>query len=163
MTHTPSTPTISQEDLTKAVEDVLNGKPLYEVAGWSKEQIDALYSTAYHHYNAGSFTEALEIFKTLLVMNSTDNRVWLGFGAAAQMLKKHEDALKAYGYASLLDPLDPRPFFHAMECHIALKNFEEAKTAGEYVVGVTADNPDLAKTHARAQLLLKAVEAKLAA
>lgn len=163
MTTQPSDPKITEEDLAKAVQDVLSGKPLYEAAGWNAEQVQSLYTTAYHHYTSGSFQEALEIFKILLVMNSMDNRVWLGFGASAQMLKKHEEALKAYGYASLLDPMNPKPFFHAMECHIALKNFEEAKTAGEYVVGVTTDKPEHAKLLARTQLLLKAIETKLSA
>lgn len=159
-----SAPTqISQEDITKAVQDVLNGKPMYQAAGWSKDQIDSLYSAAYHHYQTGAYEEALKIFKPLLVMNSTDNRVWLGYGAAAQMLKEHEDALKAYGYASMLDPLDPRPFFHAMECHISLKNFDEAKTAGEYVVSVTSDKPEYTKILARTQLLLKALAEKISA
>lgn len=162
MSTTTPTP-ISQEDITKAVQDVLNGKPMYEVAGWSTDQIDALYSAAYHHYQTGAYEEALKIFKPLLVMNSTDNRVWLGYGAAAQMLKNHDDALKAYGYASLLDPNDPRPFFHAMECHISLKNFDEAKTAGEYVVGITSEKPEHAKILARTQLLLKALAEKVAA
>jgi type III secretion system low calcium response chaperone LcrH/SycD len=162
MSTTTPTP-ISQEDITKAVQDVLNGKPMYQVAGWSTDQIDALYSAAYHHYQTGAYEEALKIFKPLLVMNSTDNRVWLGYGAAAQMLKDHEDALKAYGYASLLDPNDPRPFFHAMECHISLKNFEEAKTAGEYVVGITSEKPEHAKILARTQLLLKALAEKVSA
>ena len=154
---------ISQEDITKAVQDVLNGKPMYQVAGWSKDQIDSLYSAAYHHYQTGAYEEALKIFKPLLVMNSTDNRVWLGYGATAQMLKDHEDALKAYGYASVLDPNDPRPFFHAMECHISLKNFDEAKTAGEYVVAITTDKPEHVKILARTQLLLKAIAEKLSA
>lgn len=163
MSNATTNPQITQNDITKAVEDVLNGKPAYEVAGWSKDQIDALYAAAFNHYKAGSYEEALNIFKPLLVLNSTDNRVWLGYAAAAQMLKNHLDALKAYGYASMLDPMNPRPFFHAMECHIALKNFEEAKTAGEYVVGVTTDKPEHAKILARTQILLKAVEEKLAA
>jgi type III secretion system low calcium response chaperone LcrH/SycD len=163
MSTTTETTQLNQNDITKALEDVLNGKPLFEVAGWSKDQIDSLYSAAYNHYQAGSYEEALKIFKPLLVMNSTDNRVWLGYGAAAQMLKNHDDALKAYGYASMLDPMDPRPFFHAMECHIALKNYGEAKTAGEYVVGVTTDKPEFVKILARTQLLLKAIEAKLVA
>lgn len=162
MSTTTPTP-ISQEDITQAVKDVLNGKPMYQVAGWSTDQIDALYSAAYHHYQTGAYEEALKIFKPLLVMNSTDNRVWLGYGAAAQMLKDHADALKAYGYASLLDPNDPRPFFHAMECHISLKNFEEAKTAGEYVVGITSEKPEHAKILARTQLLLKALAEKVSA
>jgi type III secretion system low calcium response chaperone LcrH/SycD len=161
MSTTTSNTAITQNDITKAVEDVLNGKPVYEVAGWSRDQIDALYSAAYHHYQTGSYEEALKIFKPLLVMDSTDNRVWLGYASAAKMLKHYEDALKAYGYASILDPMDARPFFHAMECHIALGNLAEAKTAGEYVVGVATDKPELAKILARTQLLLKAIDEKL--
>jgi type III secretion system low calcium response chaperone LcrH/SycD len=163
MSHNTETNKLTENDINKALEDVLNGKPVYEVAGWSQDQIDALYSAAYNQYRAGAYEEALNIFKPLLVLNSTDSRVWLGYAAAAQMLNNHEDALKAYGYASLLDPMDARPFFHAMECHIALKNYDEAKTAGEYVVGVTTDKPEHSKTLARTQILLKAIEEKLVA
>jgi tetratricopeptide (TPR) repeat protein len=104
----------------------------------------------------------MKIFRPLLVMDSTDNRIWMGFAACAQMLRQYDEALKGYGYASLLDPENPKPFFHAMECHIALKNYSEAKTAGDYVVGVAEGKLEHEKMLARTKLLLKAVEARLA-
>ena len=151
----------NDEEVLEAIKQVMNGKPVYEVAGWTTEQINDLYAKAYHQYKSGSYEEAMKIFRPLLVMDSTDNRIWMGFAACAQMLRQHDEALKGYGYASLLDPLNPKPFFHAMECHIALKNYEEAKTAGEYVVGVAEGKPEHEKMLARTKLLLKAVEARL--
>jgi len=151
----------NDEQILNAIQDVMKGKPVYEVAGWTADQINSLYAKAYHLYKTGAYEEAMKIFRPLLVMDSTDNRIWMGFAACAQMLRQYDEALKGYGYASLLDPENPKPFFHAMECHIALGNLAEAKTAGEYVVGVATDKPELAKILARTQLLLKAIEEKL--
>jgi len=158
-----NTSTLPTDDqILQAIQDVMKGKPVYEVAGWTTEQINALYANAYHLYSTGAYEEAMKIFRPLLVMDSTDNRIWMGFSACAQMLRQYEEALKGYGYASLLDPENPKPFFHAMECHIALKNYSEAKTAGDYVVGVAEGKPEHEKMLARTKLLLKAVEARLA-
>jgi type III secretion system low calcium response chaperone LcrH/SycD len=151
----------TDEQILQAIQDVMKGKPVYEVAGWTTEQINAVYTNAYHLYKAGSYEEAMKIFRPLLVMDSTDNRIWMGFAACAQMLRQFDEALKGYGYASLLDPENPKPFFHAMECHIALKNYAEAKVAGDYVVGVAAGKPEHEKMLARTKLLLKAIEARL--
>jgi len=151
----------TDDQILQAIQDVMKGKPVYEVAGWTTEQINAVYTNAYHLYKAGSYEEAIKIFRPLLVMDSTDNRIWMGFAACAQMLRQFDEALKGYGYASLLDPENPKPFFHAMECHIALKNYAEAKVAGDYVVGVAECKPEHEKMLARTKLLLKAIEARL--
>ena len=151
----------TDDQILQAIQDVMKGKPVYEVAGWNTEQINALYTNAYHLYKAGSYEEAMKIFRPLLVMDSTDNRIWMGFAACAQMLRQYDEALKGYGYASILDPENPKPFFHAMECHIALKNYAEAKVAGEYVVGVAEGKQENEKMLARTKLLLKAIESRL--
>lgn len=149
------------EQILQALQDVMKGKPMYEVAGWTADQINALYANAYHLYKTGAYEEAMKLFRPLIVMDSTDNRLWMGFGATAQMLREYDEALKGYGYATLLDPENPKPFFHAMECHIALKNYAEAKAAGEYVVGVAEGKAEHEKMLARTNLLLKAIEAKV--
>ena len=151
----------TDDQILQAIQDVMKGKSVYEMAGWTTEQINAVYTNAYHLYKAGSYEEAMKIFRPLLVMDSTDNRIWMGFAACAQMLRQYDEALKGYGYASILDPENPKPFFHAMECHIALKNYSEAKVAGDYVVGVAEGKPEHEKMLARTKLLLKAIEARL--
>jgi type III secretion system low calcium response chaperone LcrH/SycD len=160
--NTENDTTKTDEQILQALQDVMKGKPMYEVAGWTSDQINAIYTAAYHHYKTGSYDQAMKLFRPLIVMDSTDNRLWMGFAATAQMLRQYEEALKGYGYASILDPENPKPFFHAMECHIAMKNYEEAKAAGEYVVGVVEGKPEHEKMLARTKLLLKAVEARLA-
>ena len=152
----------TEQKIQSAIQDVMNGKPLYKVAGWTEDQVNTVYTAAYNHYKTGSYEEALKLFRPLIVMNSTDTRVWLGFAASAQMTKNYKDALEGYAYASILNTEDPTPFFHAMECHIALKNFYEAKTAGEYVVGVCEKKPGYEKILDRTKVLLKAIEARLA-
>ena len=76
----------TDDQILQAIQDVMKGKPVYEMAGWTTEQINAVYTNAYHLYKAGSYEEAMKIFRPLLVMDSTDNRIWMGFAACAQML-----------------------------------------------------------------------------
>ena len=151
----------TNEPILKSIQEVMKGKPVYELAGLTSQQVNAVYATAYEHYSAGSYEEAMKIFRPLLVMDSTDNRIWMGFAACAQMMSQYEEALKGYGYASVLDPQNPKPFFHAMECHVAMKNFAEAKVAGEYVLGVAGDKPGDEKMIAHTKMLLKALEERL--
>ena len=143
-----------QEAISKALQEVMNGKPVYELAGWNADQIQTLHRKAFHEYSEGHYPEALEMFKALVVLNATDSRVWMGYAATAMMLRRYEDAIKAYGHASLFDPRRPEPFYHAMECHLALDHAEEAKVAAEHVLDLTTGHPEFAELREKAELVL---------
>ncbi len=151
----------AEAELTAALEQVLvDGKPLWQVCGWTADQVEGVYSIGYHYYEAGAYEEALKVFKPLVMLNSADVRSWMALGATSQMMNDYTSALESFGYASLLDPQNPKPFFHAMECHIALKNYPAAQTAGEYVLAVAGDSPQNAPLTARTKVLLGALSAK---
>ena len=150
-----STPKNPDEDaIAKAIQEVMDGKPVYELAGWTEQQIKDLHRKAFNNYSEGNYPEALELFKALVVLNSTDSRVWMGYAGTAMMLKRYEDAIKAYGHASLFDPRRPEPFFYAMECHLALDHPEEAKVAAEHVLHLAGGHSEFTEFSEKASLVL---------
>lgn len=45
------------------------------------------------------------------------------------MQKQYERALQCYGQAALLDEKDPYTHWHAAECFLSIKNYEQANEA----------------------------------
>jgi len=151
------TPKANPDEVRQAVLAVMNGTPVYQVAGWNEKKVEALHSKAFEEYSNNDYEAALESYKALLVLNSSDNRVWLGYGATAMMLRRYGDAVKAYGHAALLDPLDPRAFYHAMECHLAMKNRAQALEAARHVLHLAAGKPQHSKFTEKSEAVVAAL------
>lgn len=151
------TPKANPETVRQAVLAVMNGTPVYQVAGWNEKSVEALHSAAFEQYSNNDYEAALESYRALLVLNSSDNRVWLGYGATAMMLRRYDDAVKAYGHAALLDPMDPRAFFHAMECHLAMKNGAQALEAAKHVLHLAAGRPQYSKFAEKSETVVAAL------
>ena len=157
----PEQDKLAEEQLPKAIKDVLlDGKPVWQVCGWTPEQIEGLYAMGYHYFEAGAYEEALKVFKPLVLLDSSTARNWTALGAATQMTGNYASALESFGYAAALEPENPRPFFNALECHIALKDHAKAKEAAEYIVATAGGKPEHAALVARAKVFLAALEAK---
>ena len=150
------------ELLTKALEGVLfEGKPMWEVCGWSEEQIEGLYNTGYHLYQSGAYDEALNVFRPLVLLDSGEARNWIALGGCHQMKGEFEQALQFYGNAMMIDPANPSPVFNALECNLALKKYPEAKSAAEYIIATATDKPEHTALLVRAKVLLGAIESKI--
>jgi type III secretion system low calcium response chaperone LcrH/SycD len=150
------------ELLTKALEGVLfEGKPMWEVCGWSEEQIEGLYNTGYHLYQSGAYDEALNVFRPLALLDSGEARNWIALGGCHQMKGEFEQALQFYGNAMMIDPANPSPVFNALECNLALKKYPEAKSAAEYIIATATDKPEHTALLVRAKVLLGAIESKI--
>ena len=100
-----------------------------EKKDFSNEDLRVLYSLAYGLYQSGDYSEAKVIFHQLILSESLDQKYWLGFGACLQLEKKYDEALRAWGMASILDGDDPTPHFHAAECSFALNDLDQAGKA----------------------------------
>lgn len=147
--------------LTKSLEAVLfEGKPMWEVCGWSEEQIEGLYNTGYHLYQSGAYDQALNIFRPLALLDSGEARNWIAMGGCHQMIGEYEQALEYYGNAVMIDAANPRPVFNALECNIALKKYAEAKSSAEYLIAIASDKPEHASLVVRAKVLLGAIQSK---
>ena len=133
---------IKMDETFKAL--LTKGVPLYVTRGLAKQDLDALYVTAYNLYSDKKYKEALPIFEAMTFYNHFDKRGWLGSAACCQVLCRYEDALSCYSSVALLDGNDPLPLFHSVECYFALKKYPEALSALEAVLLLTKKNPEFA-------------------
>lgn len=92
--------------------------------GLSKDTLETIYAFAYGFYESGNYAKASRFFQFLTEYDPNNGKYWKGLGAAYQMLKSQEKAVKCYAQAALLDENDPYPHWHAAECFWALKNTE---------------------------------------
>ncbi|MES3002902.1 MAG: SycD/LcrH family type III secretion system chaperone [Pseudomonadota bacterium] len=127
---TQALPTIEQG--AALVELLSSGNTLSGLLGRSEKSQEALYHVAYVFYGQAKYTEAMRMFAFLLANNHLDRRFYMGFAGCMQMLDRHEEALKYYGIASLLDLTDPLPPMHMAECHIAMGQRDKARESLEY-------------------------------
>ncbi|WP_395687963.1 tetratricopeptide repeat protein [Caenimonas koreensis] len=115
------------------LDRMLSGQPL-EAFGpaLSLKSQDTLYHLGYMQYQQARYAEAMRIFGYLLTMNHVDKRFLMGFGACLQMQRQHEEALKFYSPACVLDMTDPEPVMRCVECHLALGNVDAARLGLDY-------------------------------
>ncbi|MFT4552508.1 MAG: type III secretion system low calcium response chaperone LcrH/SycD [Chlamydiales bacterium] len=93
--------------------------------------VDALYSIAYQFYQNAHYEDAICTFSMLASIAPFDKKHWIGLGAARQVHKDFDGALKAYAAAAIIDIDDPTPHLHAAESYLALRKPEEALKAIE--------------------------------
>lgn len=106
---------------------VMAGHTLGPLLGSSVESQEALYRLAYRLYGQAKYEDAQRLFAILLMHNHLDRRYYLAYGACAQMLRRHPDALRYYSVAAQLDLTDPQPAIHMAECLLALGRRSEAR------------------------------------
>lgn len=103
------------------------GHTLGPLLGSSLESQEALYRLGYQLYGQAKYDDAQRLFAILLMHNHVDRRYYLAYGACAQMLKRHADALRYYTVAAQLDLTDPQPPIHMAECLLALGRRGDAR------------------------------------
>jgi type III secretion system low calcium response chaperone LcrH/SycD len=141
-------------DLAQEIADFLfAGGTLADIYGLEPRQLEAVYAHGYGLYNQGRWEPALQVFSFLTFHDHLDRRFHVARAACLQMLKQHEEALKAYSLAYLLDVSDPAVGLHVAECLIALQRRAEARTALETVAVLTGEEAAFAPIRARAAAL----------
>lgn len=98
--------------------------------------IGQIYAAAYSKYENGKYAEAVNLFRFLTLFDLNSRRNWMGLGAAQQMLKEYDEAIKSYAFAALMDDRDPYVFLYIAHCLIAkgdiplaLQTLNSAETA----------------------------------
>ncbi len=120
------------DDLAQEIADFLfAGGTVADVYGLGEEQLEAVYALGYSLYNQGRWAQALQVFSFLTFHAHLDRRFHVARASCLQMLRRHDEALKAYLLAHLLDVSDPAVALHVAECLIALRRRSEARTALE--------------------------------
>lgn len=150
------------ELMEKIIEGLANGHTLKAIHGLDERDMEAVYGLAHSLYQGGRYDKAKSAFKFLCMYDHTEPKWWVGLGATMQRLKDFEGAVKAYGYATLMDVEDPKPQLHAGYCLLALEKYDEAQAALEGTVIASGTDPKNKEFKAQAEALLKVVAAKKA-
>lgn len=140
--------------LRSILEDLyLRGKSFAEALQLTKQNLEDIYTMGYTSYNAGQYQEAKNIFNFLTLMNREEPRYFFGAAAAYHMLKDYPNAIAFYTYCTMLDLLNPLPWYHLGDCYMHEGQKHEAAVAFDYVLARTKGNPIYSKIETRAQMI----------
>lgn len=104
---------------------------LQTIFGFSNETLISIYKLAADLFQKGHFEDALAIFTFLSTMAPHVTSYWVAQGVCLQSLNRNEEAIVAFTAAKLLNPSDPVPLSHLIECYLSLKDHEKAKMEQE--------------------------------
>jgi type III secretion system low calcium response chaperone LcrH/SycD len=151
----PSAADMDQEQLAEVARAVFEGRTtLKELKGLTDAHLEAIYSVAYTHYQSDQFSDAIAVFSWLCLLDPFQSKYWMGLAAAQQMNKAYEQAIDAYGFASLTgDPNNPLNYLRIGECCLELGEREAALNAFSDAERLSAERPEAADIHERASAL----------
>lgn len=93
-----------------------------DALGLSNKDVNELYTKAYHLYNTGKYSEAIHLFRVLVMGDQSEPKYIMGMAACNHLMKEYKEASRGYTLASLLDPDNPIPYYHLADCSIHLKD-----------------------------------------
>lgn len=125
-----------------------------DAVGISDEMLEGMYGYAYRLYTTGKYTEAVKLFRLMVMLNPIQEKFMMGLAASFHMLKDYQNAATTYTLCSVLDPEDPFPYYHISDCLMELNLPKRAMEALEKCVALTNDNQKFVTIHARAQIAL---------
>lgn len=132
---TARTPPVSFQTLAEQVHQLLAaGGTLGSIYDYTEHDCEVMYTLGHGLYSQGRFADAVKVFGFLAMHNHLERRYMNAFAASLQMVGSHEEAIKFYTLASVMDPTDPAPTFHTCECLIALGMKDNAVEGLQMVV-----------------------------
>lgn len=147
---------LSQNELQKLANGILNGATVAEASGISQDTLESLYALAHGFYTSSNYHDAQVVFQALTLYNPGDYRFWLGLAGCRQAQGQYESAIEAYQMAGVASQLkNPEPFFHAAHCLVKLGRREDAESALQGVLEIGAADPRYESVRHRAAALLK--------
>ncbi len=126
------------EQFCRKIESELGGRLLMPAYTLSAGQQEELYALGYGYYSQGRYLDAAKLFWQLLRQDCAQARYYKAAGACMQMLRHYEQAMLAYGVASLFDPHDPTLLFYLAQCFRAVGCAPEAAQALQTFLADTA-------------------------
>jgi tetratricopeptide (TPR) repeat protein len=133
-----------QPDLVQAVGDMITiasvvirqvkpalhlmakGEPLQDILGISSLSLQSLYKLSRYLYEHQHYEEAGGAFYLLSLINPSYHIFWIGLGNCEYFLRKYQEALLAYSFASQTNPSDPSCHLLVAKCQMALGNYSAA-------------------------------------
>lgn len=126
--------------------------------GMSDAMVEGLYSQAYRLYNTGRFKDASQMFRLLVMIDSTEAKFTMGLAACFHMQKEYESAISTYALCGILDPDSPIPHYHASDCYIQMKDLVSAIISLEMAVKRAEGKPEFASLRDRAMMTIESLK-----
>lgn len=147
--------------LDSLLEDFFGeGNTIARAKGFTREQIEAIYSISYNFYNQRKFQKAEEAFSFLCLYCHLDVRFWIGLGASREGLGKYEEAIAAYSYSAYLQHDNPLAPLQAAKCYLELGDTDNARKGLTAAIHWAGKNPLHDATLKQASTLLASLNKK---
>src|ERR1700733_3616408 len=72
------------------------------IMGLSDAMVEGIYGQAYRLYNTGKYKDASQLFRLLIMLNSTEGKYAMGLGACFHMLKEYKNAISTYSICGVI-------------------------------------------------------------
>lgn len=122
--------------LTETLDTYFSNRPTFrQVLEITQEQMQQLGGAANALLQKKEYQKAADAFLFLTVLDPTQHSYWLNLGLAEELSGNYDNALHAFGMATLTDLSDPAGHIYAAECYTALDKFRSALDALQLAVG----------------------------
>lgn len=131
--------------------------------GLSDAMVEGLYSQAYRLYNTGRYKDAIQLFRLLIMIDSTEAKYSMGLGACFHMLKEYQSAVSTYALCGIIDSESPVPHYHSSDCYIQMGDPISAIISLEMAVKRAQNKPEFESLKDRALMTIESLrkEAKI--
>ncbi len=152
----------SKEFKSVAEKVVQGGTMPKDMMGLSDAMVEGIYGQAYRLYNTGKYKDASQLFRLLIMLNSSEPKYAMGLAACFHMIKEYRNAISTYTICGVIDPENPIPHYHASDCYIHLNDPASALMALEMAVKRAGNKPEYQTLKDRALLTIESLKKEIA-
>ena len=124
--------------------------------------VEGIYGQAYRLYNTGKYKEAAQIFRLLIMINSTEPKYAMGLAACFHLMKDYKSATNTYSLIGIIDPQNPIPFYHSSDCFMQMGDQASALVMLEMAIKRAGEKPEFRTLKDRAILTAESLKKELA-
>lgn len=150
------------DKLKAAIEKATRkGTTAKDALGLTDAMIEGVYGQAYRLYNTGKYKEAVQIFRLLLMINTTEPKYAMGLAACFHMMKDYKAAIDTYSIVGVVDPESPISFYHASDCFMQMGDTASAVIALQMAIKRAGEKPEFKTLKDRAILTAESLKKEL--
>lgn len=129
-----------------------------DALGLTDAMVEGVYGQAYRLYNTGKYKEAIQIFRLLIMINSTEPKYAMGLAACFHMMKDYQTAVNTYTIVGIIDPESPISFYHASDCFMQMGDPVSALVSLEMAIKRAGEKPEFKTLKDRATLTAESLK-----
>ncbi len=143
------------KEIDKLSKDAMMQQMLPKNAlGLSDAMVEGLYSQAYRLYNTGKYKDASQLFRLLIMIDSSEAKFSMGLAACFHMMKEYNSAISTYALCGIIDPDSPIPHYHASDCYMQMKDPISAIISLEMAIKRAGEKPEYQSLKDRALMTI---------